>query len=178
MRKQKNGITIEIVKGDITKQYDIEAIVNAANAQLLPGGGVAGAIYTAAGPELVKESEPLGPIKPGEAVITKAYNLPNKHIVHCLGPVYGIDKPEHVLLANCYMNSLRLADRESIVSIAFPAISTGAFGYPVAAAATVALNAIVGQTEYLKSIKIIRMVLYGESDFHVHGEKLSNIFNQ
>lgn len=178
MKKEINGKTIEIVKGDITRQSDMEAVVNAANAQLLPGGGVAGAIYSAAGPELAKESEPLGPIHPGEAVITRAYNLPNQHIIHCLGPVYGMDKPEHILLANCYINSLRLADRKGIGSIAFPAISTGAFGYPVEAAAVVSLNSIVSQITYLNNIKVIRMVLYDETAFDTHIEKLNSIFNQ
>ncbi|MFO7852020.1 MAG: macro domain-containing protein [Bacteroidota bacterium] len=178
MRKEINGKIIEVKKGDITRQNDMEAIVNAANAQLLPGGGVAGAIYRAAGPELVKESKPLGPIKPGEAVITRAYNLPNQYIIHCLGPVYGVDKPEDVLLANCYINSLKLADREGIASIAFPAISTGVFGYPVDDAAAVALSTITDQTAYLKNIEIIRMVLYSERDFNIHLEKLNSIFNQ
>ncbi|MCF8226585.1 MAG: macro domain-containing protein [Bacteroidales bacterium] len=178
MRKDINGKIIEIIKGDITRQDDMEAIVNAANARLLTGGGVAGAIYRAAGPELVKESEPLGPIKPDEAVITKAYNLPNQYIIHCLGPVYGLDKPEDILLANCYRNSLQLADNKGIASIAFPAISTGAFGYPLAGAAAVALNTITDQTETLENVKIIRMVLFSETDLNTHVEILQDIFGR
>ncbi len=178
MKKQIHGKTIELVKGDITRQADTEAIVNAANARLLPGGGVAGAIYRAAGPELVKESEPLGPISPGEAVITKAYELPNKFIIHCLGPVYGLDKPEDQLLANCYRNALRLADREGISSVAFPAISTGAFGYPLDGAAVVALNTIIDQAAFLKNVKVIRMVLFTESDLQAHVEVLGHITGQ
>ncbi|MGM0474539.1 MAG: macro domain-containing protein [Bacteroidota bacterium] len=178
MRKEKNGIIIEIQKGDITRQDDVAAVVNAANARLLPGGGVAGAIHRTAGPELARESEPLGPINPGEAVITGAYNLPNRYVIHCLGPVYGMDKPEDSLLAKCYVNALKLADSKGITSIAFPAISTGAFGYPVDLAAGVALHAIIGQTGYLENIKLIRMVLYSESDFRVHEEKLEEAFRQ
>ncbi len=175
MKKKIYGKTIELVKGDITRQADMEAIVNAANAQLLPGGGVAGAIYRAAGPELVKESEPLGPISPGEAVITKACELPNKFIIHCLGPVYGLDKPEDQLLANCYGNALRLADREGISSVAFPAISTGAFGYPLEEAAVVALNTIIDQAASLENVKVIRMVLFSEADLTVHEKILGEI---
>ncbi len=168
MKKKKNGKIIEIKKGDITQQSDMIAIVNAANAELLPGGGVAGAIHRAAGPELVNESAPQGPIKPGQAVITKAYNLPNQFIIHCLGPVYGKDKPEEELLANCYANSLKVADWKSITSIAFPAISTGAFAYPLAEAADIAIKTILHNTSSLKKVKIIRMVLFSEMDYKMH----------
>ncbi|MCF8095488.1 MAG: macro domain-containing protein, partial [Desulfobacteraceae bacterium] len=92
-RKEANGGTIECVQGDIANQPDVDAIVNAANAELRPGGGVAGAIHRAAGPGLEEECRPLAPILPGQAVITGAHNLPNSHVIHCLGPVYGIDKP-------------------------------------------------------------------------------------
>ncbi len=173
MKKEANGILIEIRKGDITNQNDVEAIVNAANAQLLSGGGVAGAIHNAAGPELVKEAEPLGPINPGEAVLTKAYNLPNKYVIHCLGPVYGVDKPEDKLLAQCYINALSLADREGIKSVAFPAISTGAFGFPAQKAAPVAIKTITDQTQKLKNVKTIIMVLYGMPDFELNVEILN-----
>ncbi len=175
MQKEKNGITIQVQKGDITRQADMEAVVNAANARLLPGGGVAGAIYAAAGPELVKESEPLGPIRPGEAVITRAYNLPNQYIIHCLGPVYGLDKPEPELLANCYINALNLADKEGISSIAFPAISTGAFGYPVESAAEIALYTILDLTSKLHHVEVVRMVLFSKEDYKLHTEKLRRI---
>lgn len=175
MKKELNGIIVEIRKGDITSQGDVESIVNAANARLLSGGGVAGAIHRAAGPELVKESAPLGPIKPGEAVITKAYNLPNKYVIHCLGPVYGMDKPEDKLLADCYINALNLADRENIRSVAFPAISTGAFGYPAKEAAQVAIKTITGQTQKLKNVKNIIVVLYGISDFELNAEILNQM---
>lgn len=161
------NIKIECVQGDITLQAGIDAVVNAANAQLRPGGGVAGAIHHAAGYELYEECKPLAPIKPGEAVITKAYNLPNKFVVHCLGPVYGVNKPEEELLANCYINALKIADAKGAESIAFPAISTGIFGYPVGNAAKVAFEAIQSQLPHLKSIRLIRMVLWSVNDLEV-----------
>ncbi|MFO7995007.1 MAG: macro domain-containing protein, partial [Marinobacter sp.] len=88
-----HGKTVECVRGDITRQDDIQAVVNAANAQLMPGGGVAGALHSAAGPGLAEECRPMAPIRPGEAVITGAHNLPNRFVIHCLGPVYGVDEP-------------------------------------------------------------------------------------
>jgi len=160
-------IIIECLQGDITRQTGIDAVVNAANAQLMPGGGVAGAIHRAAGPGLYEECKHLAPIKPGEAVITKAYNLPNKFVVHCLGPVYGVNKPEEELLANCYINALKIADAKGVESIAFPAISTGIFGYPVGDAAKVTFQAIQSQLPQLKSIRLIRMVLWSVVDLEV-----------
>lgn len=168
MERKFNNIVLEIIQGDITKQTGCDAIVNAANAELLPGGGVAGAIHRAAGPDLVKECIPLAPIKTGEAVITKAYNLPNKYVVHCLGPVYGKDKPENVLLSNCYVNALKIADENNVESIAFPAISTGIFGYPIEDAAEVSIKAIVDTTPILKKIKVIRIVLFDFDSFSIH----------
>lgn len=168
MEKKFNNIVLEIIQGDITKQTGCDAIVNAANAELLPGGGVAGAIHRAAGPDLVKECIPLAPIKTGEAVITKAYNLPNKYVVHCLGPVYGKDKPENILLRNCYVNALKIADENNVESIAFPAISTGIFGYPIEDAAEVSIKAIVDTTPILKKIKVIRIVLFDFDSFSIH----------
>ncbi len=129
MKSDNSKARLEVSQGDIANQPDMDAIVNAANAQLKTGGGVAGAIHRAAGPGLGDECRPLAPIKPGEAVITGAHKLPNKYVIHCLGPVYGRDKPEDKLLAACYENALRLADEQQIASLAFPAISAGAFGY-------------------------------------------------
>ena len=131
MEVKIKSVSIECVQGDIVNQEDCAAVVNAANAQLETGGGVAGAIHRAAGPGLAKEARPLAPIRPGEAVITGGHDLPNKYVIHCLGPVYGRDKPEDQLLANCYRNALKLAEEKKITSIAFPAISTGVFGYPI-----------------------------------------------
>lgn len=137
MKKEINGIEIEIITGDIARQHDMAAVVNAANAQLMTGGGVAGALHMAAGPGLEEECRPLAPIQPGETVITGGHNLSNEHVIHCLGPVYGRDEPADQLLADCYRNALNLAEKYKIPSIAFPAISTGAFGYPAEEAATI-----------------------------------------
>lgn len=99
MARTIKGVTIECVQGDITRQEGFDAVVNAANAELRPGGGVSGAIHRAAGPGLAEECRPLAPIKPGQAVITSAHKLPNRFVIHCLGPVYGVDKPSDRLLA-------------------------------------------------------------------------------
>jgi len=143
VQRSLRGVTIECVRGDITRQPDMDAIVNAANAHLRAGGGVAGAIHFAAGPELESECRALAPIRPGQAVITGAHRLPNQFVIHCLGPVYGRDEPAEELLAACYRNALRLATEGELGSIAFPAISTGIFGYPLASAAEVAVRAVV-----------------------------------
>jgi O-acetyl-ADP-ribose deacetylase (regulator of RNase III) len=170
-----HGVTVECVRGDITAQDDVAAVVNAANAGLRSGGGVAGAIHRAAGPGLEEEASPLAPIEPGEAVITGGHDLPNRHVIHTLGPVYGQDRPEADLLANCYRNSLALAEENGIDSIAFPAISTGVFGYPVEEAAEVSLRTVVEEAERLERVRLIRFVLYGEEDYEVHEKVLSEI---
>jgi len=175
MQKTISGIRIECVKGDITSQSDVTAIVNAANARLQIGGGVAGAIHRAAGPGLEEECRPMAPIKPGEAVISGAHDLPNQYVIHCLGPIYGVDKPEDKLLANCYRGALKLADKKNIDSIAFPAISTGAFGYPLEEATDVALNTIKKVLPELENVKTIRLVLFGQGDFSVYEEKLKEL---
>jgi len=162
-----HGVTLEVVKGDITSQDDVKAVVNAANAELKSGGGVAGAIHRAAGPKLAEEARPLAPIKPGEAVITGGYDLPNHYVIHTLGPVYGSDKPEAELLANCYRSSLALAEEHGINSVAFPAISTGVFGYPAEEAAEVALRTVSESAEKLQNVRLVRFVLFGEEDFEV-----------
>lgn len=172
---QSGPVLIECVQGDITRQPDIDAIVNAANAQLMPGGGVAGAIHARAGPQLADECKPLAPIKPGEAVITRAFELPNQFIIHCLGPVYGVDRPESKLLASCYRSALNLAETHRLESIAFPAISTGIFAYPLQEAAEVSLTAIRDYNAY-ESLKIIRFVLWSRSDFDVFDEVMKTLF--
>ncbi|MCX7941162.1 MAG: macro domain-containing protein [Endomicrobia bacterium] len=170
-----DNVVIQCVQGDITKQPDVEAIVNAANAYLKPGGGVAGAIHRAAGPELEKECSKYAPIKVGEAVITKAYNLPNKYVIHCLGPRYGIDKPEDKLLADCYINAIKLAEENKITSIAFPAISTGIFGYPIEDATKVVLKTVFALVKKTKYLKIMRFVLFSEQDYIVYCKYLDEL---
>lgn len=177
MREAKiSDVTIELKRGDIANQKDVDAVVNAANAQLRTGGGVAGAIHRAAGPDLEKETRSMAPIEPGEAVISGGHKLPNKHIIHCLGPVYGRDKPEDTLLANCYKNALKRAEENEIVSIAFPSISTGAFGYPMKEAAGIAFQTIKQKIPKLSSVKLIRFVLWGENAMNVHEEVMNEIF--
>lgn len=177
MKKAVNNVTVECVPGDIAAQKDIAAVVNAANAQLRIGGGVAGALHRAAGPGLEEECRPLAPIKPGEAVITGAHNLPNDYVIHCLGPVYGADKPEDKLLADCYRNALQLSEDNKIDSVAFPSISTGAFGYPMEDAAEVAFQTVKEAAPDLKQIRLIRFVLFGEEALELHRRKMEEIFN-
>jgi O-acetyl-ADP-ribose deacetylase len=174
-REVNGGVTVEIVEGDISSQDDMDAVVNAANAELTSGGGVAGAIHQAAGPGLAEESRPLSPIQPGEAVITGGHELPNRHVIHVLGPVYGSDKPEDELLAQCYRNALSLAEEYDLESVAFPSISTGAFGYPVEEAAEVALRTVLESAENLQSIRRIRFVLYGEENFEAYKRVLPRL---
>jgi O-acetyl-ADP-ribose deacetylase len=175
VRRVVHGVTVECVRGDITSQEDVVAIVNAANAELRSGGGVAGAIHRAAGPGLEVEARPLAPIRPGQAVITGGHDLPNRYVIHALGPVYGRDRPEAEVLAKCYRHSLALAEEHGIDSVAFPAISTGVFGYPVEEAARASLGTVMEETEHLKSVRLVRFVLFGEEDFEVHERVLSEI---
>ncbi len=169
------NIQLEVSKGDITNQPELDVVVNAANAQLAPGGGVAGAIHHKAGPGLYRECKSLAPIYPGEAVLTNAFDLPNRKIIHCLGPVYGRDKPEKELLASCYRNSLRLADRERLDSIGFPAISTGIFGYPSNLAVEVVFNTVLAELPQLEHLKKIKFVVYNDEDLRLYEAKLKEI---
>jgi O-acetyl-ADP-ribose deacetylase (regulator of RNase III) len=174
LKRTVGSVTVECVLGDITDQGDVDAVVNAANAWLEPGGGVAGAIHRAAGPGLAQEARPLGPLSPGEAVITGGHRLPNGFVVHALGPVYGQDRPEDELLDACYRNSLALADENGAGSVAFPAISTGVFGYPVEEAAGVALRAAAEEAKNLRNVRLIRFVLFSGRDLEAHERALSD----
>lgn len=174
MRREIGGIEIEVILGDIAEQPDIAAVVNSANALLRPGGGVAGALHRAAGPGLEEECRSLAPIKPGEVVITGAHNLPNRNVIHCLGPIYGVNRPAK-LLADCYRNALFLADRETIESVAFPSLSTGAFGYPVPEAAQVAMDTVREILPELKHVRLIRFVLFSHSDREIYQGELARI---
>src|SRR5690349_2877752 len=175
IRREHHGVTVECLRGNIAAQPGIDAVVNAANSRLRTGGGVAGAIHRAAGPALEAECRPLAPIRPGQAVITGAHTLPNRHVIHCLGPVYGRDQPSEALLASCYRNALHLAEQNAIASIAFPAISTGIFGYPIDQAARVALKTIIDEAPRLSAVKHIRMVLFDAADQRLHAEVLEEL---
>ena len=166
------GVTIELVVGDIARQEGFDAVVNAANAELRSGGGVAGALHRAAGPGLEQEATRFAPIRPGEAVITSAHRLPNRYVIHCLGPVYGRDNPSDERLASCYREALLLAEKNGVRSVAFPAISTGVFGYPAEEAARVALRAIAEQAARLGTVRRVRLVLHDERALAVHAAAL------
>lgn len=175
MTHTEAGVTIELVQGNIVKQADVEAVVNAANAQLRIGGGVAGAIHSAAGSGLTEETRPLAPIQPGEAVVTGAHDLPNEYVIHVLGPVYGRDEPSDELLRTGYENALQCAEDHEMTSVAFPALSTGAFGYPVDEAARIALGTMLDWAPRLESVEILRFVLFDAHDFKVHEEALAEL---
>lgn len=175
MEVTRAGVDIECVRGDIAHQPGFDAVVNAANAELRIGGGVAGAIHRAAGPGLEEECRPLAPIRPGEAVITGGHDLVNDHVIHCLGPVYGRDEPAEALLESCYREALALAEENDLASVAFPAISTGAFGYPLERAARVALETVWNEAPGLTSVERVRFTLFGDRSLSVHREVLSDL---
>jgi len=170
--------TIRIVRGDIT-QREVDAIVNAANSTLLGGGGVDGAIHRAAGPGLLEECRKLGGCRTGEAKATGAHNIrQSKHIIHTVGPIYGREPGrEAELLASCYRESLRLATELACRSIAFPSISTGAYGYPIEDASRIALRAI---REFLKSnqhpLELVEMTTFSVPDQRMYERAFAEIF--
>lgn len=148
---------IEVIEGDIADQPDLDAVVNAANAQLRIGGGVAGAIHRAAGPGLEEACRPLAPIEPGQAVVTEGFDLPNRYVIHVLGPRYEIDEPSDELLASAYRNALACCGRHGIESVGFPAVSAGAFGFPLDAAARIAVETVKA---YAPEGLMVRFVLF------------------
>lgn len=170
-----NNATLELVQGDITQQ-DIDAIVNAANPSLLGGGGVDGAIHRGAGPELLEECRTLGGCETGDAKITKGYNLKAKHVIHTVGPVYrrdGARAPE--LLASAYRRSMEVANANGLKSIAFPSISTGAYGYPLNEAAPIALKTVADFLKAHPEIELVRFVLFDGKTLGAYEEALKKL---
>lgn len=164
---------IEIVQGDITEQR-VDAIVNAANESLLGGGGVDGAIHRAAGPELLAECRTLGGCETGDAKLTKGYNLPAKWVIHTVGPVWhGGLHHEAELLARCYRNCMALAEKHGIKTIAFPSISTGAYGFPLDKAAHIAIYEIVTMLRQTDAIEQVTVVCYSDEAYRIYSNELA-----
>ncbi len=175
MLYQINDNAIELMQGDITQQ-DTDAIVNAANSSLLGGGGVDGAIHRAAGPELLEECRTLHGCETGDAKITKGYRLPAKYVIHTVGPVYRDGRHgEPDLLASAYCRSLEVAAEHQLKSISFPSISTGAFGYPVEAAAKVALGEVLNYMQEHEEPELVRFVLYDRFTYEVYERVLGEL---
>ncbi|MBW1670310.1 MAG: O-acetyl-ADP-ribose deacetylase [Deltaproteobacteria bacterium] len=175
MKVRVGSSVLELIQGDITQQ-DTEAIVNAANRTLLGGGGVDGAIHRAAGPELLAESRTIGGCDTGDAVITRGYKLKAKYVIHTVGPVYkGPNPSTERLLESAYRKSLEVALAKEIRSMAFPAISTGAFGYPLGEAASVALRTVIGFLQAHPEIKMVRFVLFNQKALEAFEESLGSL---
>jgi len=167
--------TLELVEGDITRQ-DTDAVVNAANAALRPGGGVDGAIHRAGGPAIAAACRQLGGCPTGEARITTGGNLLANNVIHTVGPVYrggGHGEPE--LLASCYRESLKLASAQGIKSLAFPSISTGIYGYPLEEAARIALKTVTAYLAGHPEIERVRLVLFGRTAHDVYARVLQEL---
>lgn len=165
---------LQIIMGDITGQ-DTEAIVNAANKRLAPGGGVAGAIHRTAGPELWEECKKLGGCETGEAKISGGYRLKAKYVIHTVGPVYNNTPQNARDLEKSYLNSLNLAKKHGIRSVSFPAISTGIFGYPLEEAAEISLLTVIRYIQENDLPDTVRFVLFGKKDYEVFRKTLQNI---
>src|SRR5438874_8380613 len=170
--KKNQDPKIEIIQGDITK-LDVDAIVNAANTTLLGGGGVDGAIHRGAGPELLEECQTLGGCRPGEAKITRGYRLPARYVIHTVGPIWrGGKRGEPETLANCYRSSLQIAVENGIKTIAFPAISCGAYGYPMPDAAQIALETVRDFLSASYRIDKVIFALWDEGAYDAYRELL------
>lgn len=175
MERNFGGTVVSLVRGDITLQ-EADAIVNAANSRLAGGGGVDGAIHRRGGPSIMEECRSIGRCPTGEAVITGGGKLKARYVIHTVGPVYKDGQSgEEKLLESAYRSSLALALKKGLKSIAFPSISTGAYGYPIKEAARVALNTVVGFTREHSGIESARFVLFSDKDLHTYEEALRDI---
>lgn len=167
VHRQVGAAQLEVMQADITR-LGVDAIVNAANASLAPGGGVCGAIHRAAGPELADECARLGGCAAGDAKLTRGYRLPARHVIQAVGPVWrGGASGEAELLRSCYMRSIALAQEHGLASIAFPAISTGIYGYPIGAAAQVAIGAVIDALAQAPGIRRVIFACFGADNEHV-----------
>ena len=169
---------IEVVEGDLKNQA-VDAVVNAANTSLLGGGGVDGAIHRAAGPELLAECRKLGGCATGQARITRGYRLPAKWVIHTAGPVWRDgDHGEDELLANCYRSCFALAEQHGVRSIAFPSISTGAYGFPMERAARIAVKETKKFLERHSSVERVRLVCFGKKATEIHSQALEEVLGK
>lgn len=178
-RRSVGTATIELVRGDITSET-VDAIVNAANSSLMGGGGVDGAIHRAGGPSILEECrlirETQGMLPPGEATITKGGKLHARHVIHTVGPIWrGGTADEAEVLSRCYRDSLALAATHGLLSVAFPSISTGAYGYPVDQAAEVALKTVRDVVKGDCPLRLVRFVLFSEADLETYRRVLESL---
>lgn len=175
MKVNINKSVLELIEGDITEQ-ETDAIVNAANTSLLGGGGVDGAIHRAGGPKILVECRKLGGCPTGEARITTGGNLKAQYVIHTVGPIYhGGNQREAELLANAYKNSLNLVSQYKLKSVAFPSISTGAYGYPVKEASTVALKTVLDYLRTHTDIEMVRFVLFDRKTYQAYEKTLQEL---
>jgi len=175
MEARVNESTISLIRGDITEE-ETDAVVNAANSRLAGGGGVDGAIHRAGGPAIMEECRKIGGCPTGSAVMTTGGRLKAKHVIHAVGPIYRMDRKRAPgLLKSAYLECLELVSGNGLESVAFPSISTGAYGYPVEEAARVALGAVLGYLRGHGGIKLVRFVLFSERDYETYARALEEL---
>ena len=175
MEVKVNQSTVSLVEGDITRE-DTDAIVNAANSRLAGGGGVDGAIHRSGGPAIMEECRKIGGCPTGKAVITTGGNLNARYVIHTVGPVYnGGGRNEAALLESAYRESLKLASSKGLTSIAFPSISTGAYGYPLAEAANIALKTVIDYLKVNIDLELVRFALFGRQAYEEYEKALKGM---